>query len=67
MTTIRLTKNDMARVIVQALLNLPTLPDANHRRVTKMARASVAVLKDRHRLAVKILNDKVAQAAWPNA
>lgn len=52
----RLTKNDMARVIVQALYALPALPPADDLRVVKRAeRGSVVSLTRQHGLAVNAL------------
>jgi hypothetical protein len=49
----RLTKNDMARVIVTALYNKPTLVDDDHPEVLKRAaRGTVASLARQHALAM---------------
>jgi hypothetical protein len=46
----------MARVIVQALYNMPDLPAADHPSVTKMtARGTVKSLRRQHELAVRVL------------
>lgn len=52
----RLTKNDMARVIVQALYNLPRLPAADHPEVVKRAtRGKVETLAPQHKLSCDVL------------
>lgn len=56
-----LTKLDMARVIITALYNRPTLAEANDPRVLKLARCTVAALTPRHQLAVNILLDREAR------
>lgn len=57
----RLTKTDMARVIVQALYNLPELPAVDNHRVTRMVqRGKVEQLTYQHKLAVKVLLEKTA-------
>ena len=48
-----ITKNDMARVVVQALYNLSYLPDANNVNVKRVARQSKEVLAERHKLALR--------------
>ena len=53
----RLTKNDMARVIVQALYNMPALPAEDHPEVVKRAqRGTVGSLAKQHDMACKALN-----------
>ena len=53
----RLTKNDLARVIVQALYNLPELPAATHTHViNRERRNNVETLTRQHALAVAALN-----------
>lgn len=52
----KLTNNDMARTIVQALYNLPAYPSATNPRVVKMARKTAAVLSPRFDLALSILS-----------
>lgn len=57
----KLTKNDMARVIIQALYNLPALPAADHNLVVRRTkRNSKTALEYQHGLAVKVLQQKVA-------
>ena len=51
------TKNDLARVIVQALHGLPKLPEADSKAVVKMARCRKDHLERQHKLAVKVLGD----------
>jgi len=52
----RLTKNDMARVVVQALHALPSLPEADERRVVRMARREVQEhMRRQHELALKVI------------
>lgn len=59
----RLTKNDMARVVVQALYNLPELPQPDDRRVTNLANKTLLPkLTDQHRRAVDILLERVIRA-----
>ena len=53
-----LTKNDMSRVIIWALYMLPYKPDADHKRVIRMAREPKPHLARQHKLAVQILQDK---------
>ncbi len=49
----RLTKLQMARVIVQALYNMPALPPEDHREVVKRAqKGSVESLTRQHKMAV---------------
>lgn len=49
----RLTKNDMARVIVCALYNMPALPPADDHRVLKRAaKGTVVSLTRQHKLAI---------------
>ena len=51
--SLRLTKLKMARVIVQALYNLPQLPAEDHPEVVKRAaRGKVDTLQRQHRMAV---------------
>jgi hypothetical protein len=54
-----LTKNDMSRVIVQALFNLNTLPAADHPRVKSLAKNKKAHLESQYKLAHKVLTDSV--------
>lgn len=56
----KLTKNDMARVITQALWNMPHLPPQDHHWVKKEARAVKPRVAERYALAHKILTDRVA-------
>ena len=56
----KLTKNDMARVITQALLNMDELPDADHYWVKKEERPAKQHVAYRYTLAYKILTDRVA-------
>ena len=54
--SLRLTKLKMARVIVQALYNLPQLPAVDHPEVVKRAaRGRVDTLQRQHKLAVASL------------
>lgn len=56
----RLTKNDKARVIVQAVYGLPSLPTEDDSRVVKMAKGSkVAIIDRQHKQAVDVLLDRV--------
>lgn len=58
----RLTKLDMARVIQQALRNLPALPPADDERSVKMAqRSTVERLERQHRMALDAINSVIAQ------
>jgi hypothetical protein len=53
----RLTKNDMARVIVQALYNMPVVPAVDHPEVVNRARrGTMASLTKHHEMACKALN-----------
>ncbi len=57
----RLTKLDMARVIVTALYNLPALVNASHPEVVRRARkGSVASLTRQHALAVAAIQSRIA-------
>lgn len=50
------TKNHMARVIIQALFNLPAIPDADDRRVVRCERTGTARdLASQYTLAVRVL------------
>lgn len=61
MAKMHLTKNDMARVVVQALYNLPSLPAADDRRVHRIeTKTLLPKLAEQHQRAVDILLDKVA-------
>jgi hypothetical protein len=52
----KLTKNDMARVVIQALYNLPHLPPVDDKRVVRMAgRNHVDIMISRHKTACKVL------------
>ena len=56
MARIALTKNDMARVIVQALYLLKELPSENHRVVLNMAkRSGKQHLTEQHKLALEVI------------
>lgn len=57
----RLTKNDMARVVVQALYNLPSLPASDDSRVANIAkRTKLDRLTCQHATAMRVLTAKVA-------
>ena len=60
-----ITKNDMARVIVQALWNLPTLPAADDKRVTRRMRWRKDNLETFYKLGLKIIRDGLAKGTWP--
>ncbi len=62
-----LTKNDMARVIVQALYSMPSLPAANHLKVKRMERNRKDHLQYQHKLALKVIQDGIASGTWPTA
>ena len=64
---VALTKNDMARVIVQALYFLPTLPAADDKRVKVRARLRKSEIADYHRRALDIINDGMSNRSWPTA
>jgi hypothetical protein len=51
-----LTKNDMARLIAQALYSMPQLPAADHRVVLQLCRFPKDTLTRQHALAVKVLD-----------
>ena len=53
---IALTKNDMARVIVQALYNMPKLPPSDHPKVTRRAKLEKTILRDQHQAAIAAIN-----------
>jgi len=55
----KLTKNDMSRVIVQALWNMSALPDADNEKVVKMAKQKKIILVPQHSNAVKILLESI--------
>ena len=60
----RLTKNDMARVIVAALYNMKALPPADHFKVVSMARrSSVDELRDQHKRAVAAIESVRAKVS----
>jgi hypothetical protein len=48
----RLTKNDMARVIVAALYNMKSLPPADHHEVVRWSRIRAVELRDHHKRAL---------------
>lgn len=48
----RLTKNDMARVIVAALYNMNALPAADHHEVVRWSRKRADELRDHHKRAL---------------
>ncbi len=58
----KLTKNDMARVITQALWDMPHLPPKDHHWVKKEERPAKQHVTRRYTLAHKILTDRVANA-----
>ena len=53
----KLTKNDMARVITEALWNMSELPEPGHHWVRREARAPRHHVLERYELARKILED----------
>ena len=61
----KLTKNDMARVIVQALWYLPTLPDSLNPNVIRLGRQRKMELNPFYKLSLKIIQDGLAKGAWP--
>lgn len=54
-----LTKNDMNRVTVQALYNLPELPSETDRRVTRRDRLMKSLVIEGYNRAVKVLHEKM--------
>ena len=59
----RLTKLQMARVIVQALYDMPALPPEDHREVVLRAgKGSLAQLQHQHRLACDALHKRAVGA-----
>ena len=64
---IALTKNNMARVVVQALYYLPTLPASDDNRVKVRARLRKSELADFHKRALDIINDGMSNRTWPTA
>lgn len=61
----KLTKNEMARVIVQALFYLPELPASDDARVLRHAKPPVRIVKGRYTTAHAIVTTKVAAGTWP--
>lgn len=57
----QLTKTDLSRVIVQALYGMKDLPAADHFKVTRMAKTKKDHLERQHKLAVKVLQDRLAR------
>lgn len=55
-----LAKQDMARVIVQALYGLRELPPGNDFRVQRMMQRRKVVLANQYRMAKKVLEDVAA-------
>lgn len=55
MSATKLTKNDMARVIVQALFALPRLPKIDHWMVVSKTRMKKVILTEQYKLAYKII------------
>lgn len=62
---IAITKNDMARVIVQALYQLPQLPSADDKRVKARARLRKSELAGYHKLGLKVIQDGLSTGTWP--
>jgi len=58
---IKLTKTDMARVIVQSLYGLTLLPDEDHIQVKRIARRSKNELRERHKKAIDVINAKMCR------
>ena len=58
-----LNKNDMARVIIQALYNLDELPAKDNVHVKRQARKKKEILEEGYQKAHKILTDKVREQA----
>jgi len=56
---VRLTKNDMSRVIIQALYKYQELPPADNCRVVRMARNSKSFIEHEYHIAHKILTRMV--------
>jgi hypothetical protein len=61
----RLTKLDMARVVVTALYNLPALAPADHQEVVKRTRGTVEFLRRHYALAMKAIESR--PEGHPNA
>jgi hypothetical protein len=57
----RLTKLDMARVIVAATYNMEALPAGDDRRVLYLARHKAEHLKHHHKIAMKVFADRAAK------
>ena len=55
----KLTKNDMARVIVQALYNSEKLPDRDNVNVVRLARGKKEYVVENYKRAHKILTARV--------
>lgn len=62
----RITKHQMAKVIIAALYNLPYLPADDDRRVIKRAKAKLSTLENQHAMAIKVLEARPdeAKAEW---
>jgi len=61
----RITKTDMARVIVQALYAMSELPATDDRRVKRLAGRPLSTLEPQHKLAVTILSGAtVPETGW---
>jgi len=64
----KLTKTDMARVVVQALFRLPTLPTETNCDVLALVREhKVQELRRLHQKALDIINGGIAAGTWPKA
>ena len=57
----KITKNDKARVIVQAVYNLVSLPAIDDKRVVKTAKFSKIALNSQYEIAHRILTNKVKE------
>ena len=54
-----LTKNDLSRVIIYALFDLPELPAADHPQVIRRSRLKKTELEYQHRLAMDALEGRI--------
>lgn len=57
----QITKNDMARVIVQALYLMPELPSTTHIEVKRLEKWKKEDLAPKHALAVKTIQNKLKE------
>ena len=61
----KLTKLDMAQVIIQALYFMPELPPVKNVNVRRLARDRKWMLIEHHKRALKIIQDGLEAGTWP--